>query len=78
MNDPNLTPQLVSSEKDKDIEQQVSEQEAAEQPAPAKQTQTSSSGKESGGLFKSITSIFSKTRPQTAAPKTKMAAAPAF
>lgn len=78
LNDPNLTPQLVSSEKDKDIEQQVSEQEAAEQPAPAKQTQTSSSGKESGGLFKSITSIFSKNQTADGSAKDENGGGPSF
>ena len=63
LNDPNLTPQLVASEQDKEIEQQLIEQEnlLADKPSFQPQQTTLPSDKTDGkGLLKSITSIFSK------------------
>lgn len=74
LNDPNLTPQLVSSDKDKNIEEQLTEQEnfgtvrkqkTAPASSPAPQTAGEASPSNSKGLLKSITSIFSKDNQPT-------------
>lgn len=74
LNDPNLTPQLVSSDKDKNIEEQLTEQEnfgtvrkqkATPASSPAPQTTGEASPSNSKGLLKSITSIFSKDNQPT-------------
>ena len=63
LNDPNLTPQLVASEQDKEIEQQLIEQEnlhSEKQTLLPKQQVQDTSKTQDKGLLKSITSIFSK------------------
>jgi len=63
LNDPDLTPQLVSSEKDKEIEQQLIEQESRNSEktsAASVSAQASHKKAEEKSLLKSITSIFSK------------------
>lgn len=71
LNDPNLTPQLASSDKDKSIEEQLSAEEGFEKSQkpsapvigrniPSPRATDTPAQRDEKGLFKSITSIFSK------------------
>ena len=74
LNDPNLTPQLVSSSQNKDLEEKVTEQENlaygttnTEHSKTTEKTEAKNT-EETSGLFKSITSIFKKDSKTTETP----------
>lgn len=72
LNDPNLTPQLVSSSQNKDLEEKVTEQEniaygttnKTSKATPTKKEEKATKEQDSG-LLKSITSIFKKDTAST-------------